>query len=145
MKNTVVFDMHKIIYRHAEDDYAKIEPMPHAVETFLYFYNAGYKIVIISTSQIQDSRERLQYLLEVHGLPSDDIAEIFKKIDILSMKFFGDKNNAEDWQKAMEPYKNIDYIFEDGENKIKAAAEAAKQLGSNPALHTNVSEFIQNI
>jgi hypothetical protein len=145
MKQTVVFDMHKIIYRHSEEDYTQIEPMPHAIETFLYFYNSGYKIVIISTSQIQDSRERLQFLLESHGLPSDDVAEVLKKIDILSMQFFGDKNNAEDWQKAMEPYKNIEYIFEDGENKLKAAGEAATNLGYKPQLYGSTTEFVSSL
>lgn len=145
MKNTVVFDMHKIIYRHSEEDYDRIEPMPHAMETFLYFYNSGYKIVIISTSQIQDSRERLQFLLESYGLPSDDVSRILKEIDILSMHFFGDKNNAEDWQKAMEPYSNIEYIFEDGENKLKAAGEAANNLGHKPQLHASVTEFVSGL
>lgn len=145
MKQTVIFDMHKIIYRHSQDDYAKIEPMPDAIETFLYFYNSGYKIVIISTSQIQDSRERLQYLLESHGLPSDDVAEVLKKIDILSMQFFGDKNNAEDWQKAMTPYKNIEYIFEDGENKLKAAGEAAANLGYKPQLYDSATGFLRSL
>lgn len=144
MKKVVVFDMHQTIYRHTFKNKKLVESMPQAIETFLYFYNNGYKIVIISTSEIQDSRERLQYLLENYGLPNDDIARIFQDIDILSMRYFGNKNNPNDWQKAMQAYENIEYIFEDGENKLKAAGKAAKALGHNPELYSSVTEFLSN-
>ncbi len=144
MKQTVVFDMHKIIYHHKiGPKLGHVEPMPKAIDTFLHFYNTGYKIVIISTSVVQDSRKRLEFLLDEYGLGEEDIADIINNIDILSMKFFGSKNNTEDWKKAMEPYANIEYIFEDGEHKLKAAGQAARELGHEPELYLNVLDFIE--
>lgn len=155
MKQTVIFDMHKIIYRSAStplaasrsktdkqqqpDKAMSIEAMPEAIETFVSFYQQGYQIVIISSSSIQHSRHALSQLLEAHQVPN--WREILDKIDILTMQFFGSKHDADAWKKAMKPYKNISYIFEDGEQKLKAAGQAARELGSDPDLYTSVEEF----
>ncbi len=149
MKSTVIFDMNNTIYRSMpvnkrrklEPGELPIEAMPEAIETFLSFFEQGYKIVIISSSGIQGSRDRLQYLLKKHDLSIDQVNQILKKIDILTMQYFGTKYSVDSWKKAMEPYQNIDYIFEDGENKIKAAGQAAQELGSDPELYTSVEEF----
>ncbi len=141
MKQTVIFDMHMTLFRLKNSDVNSIEAMPQAIETFLSFYNLGYKIVIMSTSDIQNSRERLQILLQNYGLETEEIKIIFKEIDILSMQFFGSKHTKEAWLEAMKPYKNISYIFEDGEAKLHAAGEAAKELGNDAELFTSVADF----
>jgi len=58
------------------------------------------------------------------------------------MRYYGTKHSVSSWRRALEPYKNIDYIFEDGENKLQAAGEAARQLGSDPELFSSVTDFI---
>ncbi|HBH13671.1 MAG TPA: hypothetical protein DDX29_11255 [Clostridiales bacterium] len=151
MKATVVFDMHHTLYRVATQGEVvtahylteQIEAMPFAIETFLSFYRQGYKIVIISTSDAQSSRSRLNDLLIAYGLSENEIRELLKNIDILSMQFFGSKHTKEAWIEAMKPYKNIEYIFEDGEAKLHAAGEAAKELGSDPELYSSVEEFVR--
>jgi hypothetical protein len=147
MSRTVVFDMHLTLFRKIEvansiQQLANVEAMPQAMETFLSFYDQGYKIVILSTSIIQDSRVRLEALLKKHGLDQEKIKQIFKDIDILTMRYYGTKHSVSSWRRALEPYKNIDYIFEDGENKLQAAGEAARQLESDPELFSSVIDFI---
>ncbi len=151
MQSTVIFDMHHTIYRTAISALSNstnhsvqgIESMPYAIETFVSFYKQGYKVVIISTSDTQSSRERLSYLLSTYGLTEDEVKELLKNIDILSMQFFGSKHTKEAWLEAMRPYKNIEYIFEDGEAKLHAAGEAAKELGSDPDLYGSIEEFVK--
>lgn len=150
MKKTVVFDMHLTIYKFLPGIQNKlkknpqsIEAMPGAIETFMSFYQQGYKIAIISTSIIQHSRDRLEYLLAQHQVSSGDRKKIFQSIDILSMQYFGSKHSVEAWKRAMQSYENIMYIFEDGENKLKAAGEAAKSLGHNPELYTSIAEYLK--
>lgn len=153
MKSTVIFDMHLTIFRLNKDvsscdlmsgknSNQEIEPMPHAIETLLSFYQQGYKIVIMSSSDVQNSRERLTYLLQEHGLVNEFITTFLKDTDILSMKFFGSKHDTEAWIEAMKPYTKIEYIFEDGESKLHAAGEAAKSLGHNPELFISVADFV---
>jgi hypothetical protein len=149
MNRTVIFDMHHIIYQKAlpkpgaKPDRAKlpVKEMPQALDTFLQFLDQGYKLVIISSSGIQHSRDVLVYLLSERGYDQEEIRQILQKIDILTMRYFGSKHSADSWQKAMEPYQNIDYIFEDGEEKLKAAGQAARALGSDPDLFTSVADF----
>ncbi len=141
MKQTVIFDMYMTLFKLKDAETGAIEAMPKAVETFLSFLSLGYKVVIISTSDIQNSRERLQLLLQNYGLEDEEIKKILKEIDILSMQFFGSKHTKEAWIEAMKPYKNIEYIFEDGEAKLHAAGEAAKELDCDPELFTSVADF----
>lgn len=149
MQATVIFDMHQTIFRPVKslskavkgDAVHSIKPMPNAIEVFLFFYQQGYKIVIMSSADAQNSRKRIEYLLQDHGLERDKIKRILKEIDILSMQFFGSKHTKEAWQEAMKPYKNIEYIFEDGEARLHAAAEAAKELGHEPELYLSISDF----
>jgi len=149
MTSTVIFDMNQIIYRslpltqrgQVESGRLPIEAMPEAIETFLSFYDQGCKIVIISSSGVQQSRDRLKFLLEQHGETKQEIDSILKNIDILTMRYFGTKHSSDSWKKAMEPYQNIDYIFEDGENKLEAAGQAARELGSDPELYTSAEDF----
>ena len=147
MSRTVIFDMHLTLFRKIEvvnsiQQLSSIEALPQAVETFLSFYDQGYKVVILSTSIIQDSRVRLETLFKKHGVDQEKIKQIFKDIDILTMRYYGTKHSVSSWRRALEPYKNIDYIFEDGENKLQAAGEAARQLGSDPELFSSVTDFI---
>jgi len=147
MSRTVIFDMNLTLFRKIEvvssiQQLSSIEALPQAVETFLSFYDQGYKVVILSTSIIQDSRVRLETLFKKHGVDQEKIKQIFKDIDILTMRYYGTKHSVSSWRRALEPYKNIDYIFEDGENKLQAAGEAARQLGSDPELFSNVTDFI---
>ncbi len=153
-KSTVVFDMHLTIFRPLSQEEANlvnlakddlpIKPMPQAIETFLGFYQLDYKVVIISSADTQSSRERLDYLLHKYGLEEALIKQIFKDIDILSMMFFGSKNTKEAWVQAMQPYSNIEYVFEDSEAKLHAAGEAAKELGSEPELYTSIVEYTES-
>jgi hypothetical protein len=150
MNSTVIFDMHQIIYRkrklkpgeNLKKGQLPVEEMPQALDLFLSFFEQGYKIVIISSSGIQHSRDVLKYLLEERGETQAEIDQVLKKIDILTMQYFGTKHSVDSWKKAMEPYQNIEYIFEDGENKIQAAAQAAQKLGSDPELYTSVEDFV---
>ncbi len=147
MSRTVIFDMNLTLFRKIEvvssiQQLSSIEALPQAVETFLSFYDQGYKVVILSTSIIQDSRVRLETLFKKHGVDQEKIKQIFKDIDILTMRYYGTKHSVSSWRRALEPYKNIDYIFEDGENKLQAAGEAARQLGSDPELFSSVTDFI---
>ena len=147
MSRTVIFDMHSTLFRKIEvvssiQQLSSIEALPQAMEVFLSFYDQGYKIVILSTSIIQDSRVRLETLFKKHGVDQEKIKQIFKDIDILTMRYYGTKHSVSSWRRALEPYKNIDYIFEDGENKLQAAGEAARQLGSDPELFSSVTDFI---
>ncbi len=150
MNSTVIFDMHQIIYRerklkpgeNLKQGQLPVVEMPQALDLFLSFFEQGYKIVIISSSGIQHSRDVLKYLLEKRGEIQAEINQILKKIDILTMQYFGTKHSVDSWKKAMEPYQNIEYIFEDGENKIQAAAQAAQKLGSDPELYTSVEDFV---
>ena len=144
MSSTVIFDMHQVIYRKASQGLS-VEEMPSALDVFLDFYEQDYKIVIISTSLIQHSRDVLKFLLEKRGLKLDKIQQIFKKIDILTMQYFGTKHSVDSWQQAMSPYQNIEYIFEDGEEKLKAAGQAAQELGSDPELFHHVEEFLNEL
>ncbi len=139
MKSTVIFDMTNTIYYLANS--GQVKPMPEAIATFLEFYEQGYKIVIISNLIIQRSREILQELLTKHGLTSPQLQQLFKKIDILTMQYFGTKHSVDSWEKALQPYTNIDYIFEDGEEKLKAAGKAAQNLGHEPELYLSIKEF----
>ncbi len=135
---TVVFDMHGIIYEHdysKNGDHAWIE-IDSALEVLLSYFNMGYKVVILSSSSTEHSRDVLEVLLD--NYPQVDKAGFFKKIDILSMKYFGSKNNVDSWQNALEPYKNIEHIYEDGEQKLQIAGEAAKNLGHQPSLHLSI-------
>jgi hypothetical protein len=147
-KSTVIFDMNLTIFRSVSRELADlemgklpIEPMPMAIETFLAFFRQDYQVVIISSSDIQSSRERLEFLLQEYGLTQPDIKELLKKIDILSMQFFGSKHTKEAWLQAMQPYSNIEYIFEDSEAKLHAAGEAAVELGNDPQLFTSIADF----
>lgn len=150
-KSTVIFDMHLTLFRFAvskagqdlNNSNSQIEPMPNALDVFLWFYEQGFKIVIISASDIQVSRDRLRYLLQ-DRVTQNELNTLIKEIDILSMQFYGSKHTIEAWAEAMKPYANIDYIFEDGEAKLHAAGEAARQLHSDPTLFTSVAEFWQS-
>ena len=147
MSRTVIFDMHLTLFRKIEvvgsiQQLSSVEALPQAMETFLSFYDQGYKVVILSTSIIQDSRVRLETLFKKHGVDQEKIRKISKDIDILTMRYYGTKHSVSSWRRALEPYKNIDYIFEDGENKLQAAGEAARQLGSDPELFSSVTDFI---
>lgn len=160
MKKTVVFDMTNTIFRTkkkiggksgqskaTQDAQEKsrlsqnVEAMPYAIETFLDFYEQGYKIVIISAAGIQRNRQILQFLLEEYGITQDKSQEIFKQIDILTTQFFGSKYDSDAWKQAMEPYQNIEYIFEDGESKLDAAGQAAQELGHDPELYSSIADF----
>ncbi len=152
MTMTVVFDMHQTIYCRKDLSSGEVKQgkkaitaMPKAIETFLDFYEQGYKIVIISSSVIQASRQRLEYLFQEHGLSANKIKEIFADIDILTSQYYGSKHDSDCWQQVMQPYQNIEYIFEDGENKLQAAGEAARALDSDPELYTSISEFSQDL
>jgi len=148
-KPTVIFDMHLTLFRFVKTDSdpekgfqcSHIEEMPQAINTFLWFFQQGFKIVIISASDIQVSRDRLRCLLKSR-LSEDELSVLFKQIDILSMQFYGSKHTVEAWTEALTPYSNIQYIFEDGEAKLHAAGEAARQLGSDPVLYTSVADFL---
>ena len=147
MSRTVIFDMNLTLFRKIEvvssiQQLSSVEALPQAMETFLSFYDQGYKVVILSTSIIQDSRVRLETLFKKHGVDQEKIKQIFKDIDILTMRYYGTKHSVSSWRRALEPYKNIDYIFEDGENKLQAAGEATRQLGSDPELFSSVTDFI---
>ncbi len=158
MKQTVIFDMTNTIYRKKrfaaqslkqDSDGAvkvggiQVEAMPQALEVFLHFYEQGYKIVIISAAGIQNNRQILQTLLAEYGLEQDEIKKIFDDIDILTTRFFGSKYDSDAWKQAMEPYKNIEYIFEDGEGKIQAAGQASEELGHDPELYLSTAEYAQ--
>ncbi len=162
MKKTAVFDMTNTIYRvkkkneknsnHAnknkDTDISAglsftVEAMPDAIETFIDFYEQGYKIVIISAAGIQQNRRVLEILLTRYGLSKTEIQEMFKDIDILTTQFFGSKYDSDAWKQAMEPYQNIEYIFEDGEGKLDAAGQAAKELGHEPELYQSITDFIE--
>lgn len=131
---TVVFDMHGIIYEHAKSaesgDYVAIES---GLALLLSYYQLGYKIVILSSSSTEHSRAVLEHLLLNHSHLNQ--RQFFKDIDILSMKYFGNKDDADSWQRALEPYKNIEHIYEDGEYKLQMAGLASRQLGYQPQLH----------
>ena len=91
MSRTVVFDMHLTLFRKIKtvspaQQLSSVEAMPQAIEVFLSFYDQGYKIVILSTSIIQDSRVRLDTLLKKHGVEQEKIKQIFKNIDILPLR-----------------------------------------------------------
>ncbi len=149
MKRTVVFDMADTIYttvkstQEQEKLGSSYKEMPQALDVFLDLFEQGYKIVIISNSIIQHSRQVLQKLLEMRGEDAEYIKQIFAKIDILTMQYFGTKHDSEAWKEAMNPYKNIDYIFEDGEHKLEAAGQAAQELGNEPDLYQKVSDFYE--
>lgn len=154
MRSVVIFDMHQVIYCKTEPKLNRkskagqelfVKEMPGALDVFLDFYEQGYKIVIISSSLIQHSRDILKILLERRGLELEKIQQIFKEIDILTMQYFGTKYSDDSWKQAMSPYQNIEYIFEDGEEKLKAAGQAAQELGSDPELFHHVEEFLNEL
>ncbi len=139
-KSTVVFDMHGVIYEHdyhADGSHHFVE-IDHALQVLLAYYQAGYKIVILSSSATEYSRQILESLLV--NYPQVDQIKFFKELDILSMKYFGSKDNQDSWQAALEPYVNIEHIYEDGEYKLKMAGLAAQALGSQPTLHLSTQE-----
>lgn len=135
---TVIFDMHGIIYEHdysKDGDHNWVE-INGALKVLLSYFNMGYKVVILSSSSTEHSRDVLEVLL--NNYPQVDSTDFFKKIDILSMKYFGSKDDVDSWQHALEPYKNIEHIYEDGEQKLQTAGEAAKNLGHQPSLHLSI-------
>lgn len=139
-KSTVVFDMHGIIYEHAYDEnkHFRFVEIDHALELLLAYYNQGYKVVVLSSSATEHSREVLEVLLA--NYPQVDKIKFFKEVDILSMKYFGNKDDQESWEAALRSYQNIDHIYEDGEYKLKMAGLAAQALGSNPSLHSSTQD-----
>lgn len=143
MKRTAIFDMYQTIYRlddsPAVNQEKEVIEMPAALEVLLSLYHQGYKIVIISSNSVQHSRDMLQILFEKKSIPNWPL--ILKEIDIISMRFFGPKQSVGAWKMAMSPYLNIDYIFEDGEEKLAAAGQAAQQLGSQPELFTSTANY----
>lgn len=153
-KPTAIFDMAHTIYRAAnpaEQQAAKsldlssqfmpVQEIDNVLDAFLDLFDQGYKIVIISNSIIQHSRQVLQFLLEKRGVDQEKRSKIFNEIDILTMQYFGSKHDVDSWQQAMQPYSNISYIFEDGEEKLKAAGQAAQNLGSQPELYQSIKEY----
>jgi len=138
-KSTVVFDMHGIIYEH---NYARkkdlFKEIGQALSLLISYYNMGYKIVVLSSSATEHSRDVLEVLLDKY--PQVDRVKFFKEVDVLSMKYFGNKDNQGSWEAALQPYTNIEHIYEDGEYKLKMAGQAAQALGSEPILHTSTQE-----
>jgi hypothetical protein len=136
---TIIFDMHGIVYGFNP----KATPNQPYLELpgfakMLAYYELGYKIVVISTNETQQSRAVLNSLLQDYE--DDQIAKFFKEIDILTMQNYGSKGSTESWKEAMKAYDNIEHIYEDGESNLQRAGEAARQLGSHPELHSTVGK-----
>lgn len=192
MKNTVVFDMHGIVFCHSLDlDVSKsgeifeekiryysqmkgyenawenykngdlklalrvenisiikgingdsselqIYEMSGAISRVFDYHKKGCKVVFVSTSEADTSRNILKYLLGKHKIDSEE--KIIGSFDILNMNKYGSKKDTDAWKAVLKPYKNITDIYEDKEKNLKAAGEAARRLGSNPKLHISVEK-----
>jgi len=88
------------------------------------------KVVIVSTSLVKTSK----FILEKLGIKTNDF-------DIYDMSDYGSKKDKEAWRKIFEKYDSIDYIVEDGESNLKAANEAARELGFAPKTFTAMPDL----
>jgi hypothetical protein len=112
--------------------------MSGAINRVLDYHKKGCKVVFVSTSEVDTSKNILEYLLEKHKIESE--RKIIASFDILNMDDYGSKKDADAWKAVLKPYKNITDIYEDKEKNLQAAGEAARQLGSNPELHISVEK-----
>lgn len=192
MKNTVIFDMHGIVFCHSSDlDVSKsgkmfeekikqytrmkgyenawksyqngdlklalrienisilkgikgdsselqIYEMLGAISRILDYNKKGCKVVFVSTSEVDTSKNILGYLIEKHKIESE--GKIIASFDILNMDEYGSKKDTNAWKAVLKPYKNITDIYEDKEKNLKAAGEAARELGNKPELHLSVAD-----
>ncbi len=114
----------------------QIYEMPNAVKTLIKYYNEDYKIVIISTSEVETSKNILISLFKKCRIDLNN--EIIRSIDIHNIDLFGEKKDPQNWEKIMENYENITDIYEDKQKNLEAAGTAAKRLGNNPNLHNQI-------
>ncbi len=137
---TVVFDMHGIVFCHSPDfDVSKSgEIFEEKISRVLDYYKKDCKVVFVSTSEADTSKNILECLLEKHKIESEE--KIIASFDILNMDEYGSKKDANAWKAVLKPYKNITDIYEDKDKNLKAAGEAARQLGSSPRLHISVEK-----
>lgn len=115
----------------------QIYEMSGAINRVLEYHKKGCKVIFVSTSEADTSKNILGYLLGKHKIESK--RKIIASFDILNMDEYGSKKDANAWKAVLKPYKNITNIYEDKEKNLKAAGEAARQLGSNPKLHLSVA------
>ncbi|PJC80966.1 hypothetical protein CO009_00630 [Candidatus Shapirobacteria bacterium CG_4_8_14_3_um_filter_35_11] len=80
-----------------------------------------YKVVVISMAPANTSK----YILQNFGVDTSNI-------DFYNMADYGSKKDKESWKTIFKKYDSIDSIVEDGEANLKAANQAALNLGFSP-------------
>ena len=56
------------------------------------------------------------------------------------MARFGEKSDSSSWERAMVGLHGITDIYEDKEKNLEAAGIAARKLGHNPKLYTQIPQ-----
>jgi len=116
----------------------QIYEMSGAISRVLDYHKKGCKIVFVSTSETDTSKNILIYLFGKHNIESEK--NIIASFDILNMNEYGSKKDADVWKAVLKPYTNITDIYEDKEKNLQAAGEAARRLGSSPRLHISIEK-----
>ena len=113
-------------YQAVVDGNLMVYPIENGLKNLAKNFEA-YKVIIVSTALVKTSK----YILEKLGLGSD-------MFDIYDMSDFGNKKDKNAWKKIFINYNSIDCIVEDRKENLKAAGEAANELGFEPELFTNM-------
>lgn len=147
---TLVFDMHGVIYSHDKNNNFKqsnnefgelnldinsisdalndkqnqldIYPMDNVVEKILYHIKNQDKIVIISTSSVKTQKFILKTFLKDEKL--------LENIDFHNSSKYGSKADPETWHQILKNYENISQLYEDTKEYLDAAKYAVSQLGN---------------
>ncbi len=128
----------KSILKGINDDKSELQiyEMPNSIKYLIKYYNEKDKIVIISTSEVETSKNILIFLFKKHGINLNN--EIIDSIDIHNIDIFGGKKDPLSWEKIMKNYVYITEIYEDKPRNLEAAETAAKRLGHKPNLHSKI-------
>jgi len=97
--------------------------IPGAIEILLEDV-ASHKIVIVSTSKVETSKQILQEAIRSVG---GNVA-LVDNFDIYNMSMYGSKKESINWGRIFANYTNIKAVIEDDPKNLLAACEAAKKV-----------------
>ena len=105
----------------------KIYPIKKGVDNLLSNLTK-YQLIIVSTSLIKTS----ELILNKIGLKN-------KARKIVDMSDYGSKKDKEAWKRVFNQLENVDIIVEDSEKNLKAASQAAEELGFETKIYKDIS------
>jgi len=118
-------------WRAVNSGLLKVYPPREGVENLLRNLQE-WKLVIVSTSRVKTS----DWILKKIGVKIDPFR-------IFDMSDYGGKKDPGAWQKVFEQLPGVEAIVEDGRENLRAAGEAARDLGFAPTLYSRMPKLVK--